>query len=192
MKFINITKAILYVALAVFIFVFQDRIMPFVGYLVGGVVGVYALEEFLVILFDKKETRKRSFLFDVITQLLISIVLMLSAGDIVKVCVIWGVWAILRESKEMTEAIDSIFKYGLGIINIAESVTIIILSFILILHPTEEHAHLHIILLGVELLLVIFFSFAEKVIDAITLKKKGTVLSKEGSDVKEDMDDPTL
>ena len=106
-----------------------------------------------------------------ITQLFIGTVLFLVSRDIIKVCLIWGVWSILRESKEMAEAIENIVKNRLGILNVIESVIVIILSFLLILEPNEEHVRLHVILLGIELITVVVFFFLELLRDR-TFKDK--------------------
>ena len=46
-----------------------------------------------------------------------------------------------------------------------ESIVVIVLSFVMILEPTEHHANLHAILLGVELITVVLFYFMENFID---------------------------
>ena len=93
--------------------------------------------------------------------LLIGIILFVVSYDIIKVCLVWGVWSILRESKEMAEAITKLSARKTEIINVVESVIIIALSFTMILEPNESHAYLHIILLGIELVIVVLFYFAE-------------------------------
>lgn len=185
MKFVNKSKAILYLCAALFIFIFHNALMPYIGYVVGGVVAVYAIEELLYIVIEKTAKEKREYLFDIIAQFLISAVLFCSSEDIERVCVIWGVWAILRESKEMTEAIGSLKISRFGWLNITESVVIIVLSFIMIIEPSVQHARLHAILLGVELILVIFFSDVETL-----MTKKAAV--KKGEDPVEEEKMPTI
>lgn len=161
MKKWQILKAVLYSALAVFIFVLNDLIMPYVGILVGGVVCLYAVEELAVYAAKKSLFSDAYHLFDGIAQLLIGVILFIVSSDIIKVCLVWGVWSILRESKEMAEAINRLSRRKSEIINIIESIVIIALSFLMILEPIEEHAHLHLILLGVELIVVVLFYCVE-------------------------------
>lgn len=161
MKIVRISKAVLYIAIATLIFILNSRIMPYVGYLVGGVITLYALEELFVILIEKDRSYGRAFLYDVVAQLLISALLFISANDISAVCIVWGVWSILRESREMTRAIAKLKVYRLGIISIAESVAVIFLSFLMVVHPDENHAFFHTILLGIELVLVVVFYYLE-------------------------------
>ena len=154
-------KAILYLALGSFIFIFNNAVMPYVGFLVGGIVFLYAVEE-LIVLPARKELFKSPYhLFDGIAQFLIGIILFLVSDDVIKVCLVWGVWSIIRESKEMAEAIDKLSKRKLSVINIIESVAVIALSFLMIIEPNESHAHLHVLLLGAELVIVVLFYFLE-------------------------------
>lgn len=161
MKQWQIIKAILYLVLATFIFIFQGEIMPWVGILVGGIVCLYAAEDLIVLICKKLFFQDSNHLFDDLAQLFIAIILFLVSSDIIKVCLVWGVWSILRECKDMAEAIDKFSKNRLQIINVIESVTIIVLSFLMILEPNEEHAGFHVILLGIELVVVVMFCFLE-------------------------------
>lgn len=146
---------------AVFIFIFSKALIPYVGFLVGAVVCMYALEELIVYAAKKILFSDPYHLFDSITQLIIGVILFIVSYDIIKVCLVWGVWSILRESKEMAEAITKLSARKTEIINVVESVIIIALSFTMILEPNESHAYLHIILLGIELVIVVLFYFAE-------------------------------
>ena len=161
MKKWQILKAVLYLALAICIFVLNDTVMPYVGILVGAVVCLYAAEEFAVCAAKKVLFSDAYHLFDGIAQLLIGIILFIVSDDIIKVCLVWGVWSILRESKEMAEAIKKLPTRKSEIINVIESVTIIALSFLMILEPNDDHAYLHMILLGVELVIVVLFYYIE-------------------------------
>lgn len=172
MKIWHLSKVILYLTLAILIFVFNNEIMPYVGILVGGVVCIYAAEELLIFAIKKELFNNPYHLFDGIAQLLIGAILFVVSSDIIKVCIVWGVWSILRESKELAEAIDQLSKYLSGIINIIESVVVIILSFFMIVHPDDAHARLHVFLLAAELIIVVLFYFMEVLRDKIILKRK--------------------
>ena len=167
----QIVKAVLYLTLAVFIFVLNKTIMPYVGVLVGAIVCLYAVEELAVYAVRKELFSDAYHSFDGITQLLIGIILFIVSGDIIKVCLVWGVWSILRESKEMAEAINKLSTRKSEIINVIESVTVIVLSFLMILEPNDDHAYLHMILLGVELVMVVLFYYIEVLGDKIAKRK---------------------
>ena len=182
MKKWQILKAVLYLTIAVFIFIFNKSVMLYVGFLVGGVVCLYSLEELAVYAFKRTLLSDPYHLFDGIAQLLIGIILFIVSNDIIKVCLIWGVWAILRESKEMAEAIKKIPVKKSEIINVAESVIVIALSFLMILEPNEAHAYLHVILLGAELVIVVLFYFAEVLSNKISKRNSKESDEKENSE----------
>lgn len=162
--------------------------MPYVGILVGAVVCIYAVEELIVAAAKRTLFQNPYLLSDGIVQLLVGAILFIVSSDIIKVCLVWGVWSILRESKEFAEAIKNISQKRLGIINAVESVVIILLSFLLVLEPNEEHARLHMFLLAAELAIVVFFYFAELLRNYI-VKKKGLC---EETKINEENDELTI
>ncbi|MBO4251407.1 MAG: hypothetical protein J5911_01960 [Clostridia bacterium] len=171
MKKWQIIKAILYFALSILIIIFNNEIMPYVGILVGAVVCLYALEELLIAAAKRTLFNNAYLLSDGTVQLLIGAILFIVSSDIIKVCLVWGVWSIIRESKEFAEAIKSIVAKRWGVINALESVVVVVLSFFLVLEPKEEHARLHLFLLAAELAIVVLFYIAEQVRDKIVAKK---------------------
>ena len=181
-------KAALYLLVAVSIFIFNQSVLPYVGYLVGSVVCLYAVEELIVSAVKKTFFSDKYRLFDGLVQILIGIILFLVSSDIIKVCLVWGVWSILRESKEMADAIEIISENRIVIINVVESVVVIVMSFFMILNPNERHAHLHVILLGIELLTVILFSFLETYFN----RKIKNSLEKEDNSDEDKIDEITI
>ena len=179
MKKWQIVKAILYISVAVLIFIFYDALMPYVGILVGGIVFLYATEELIFLSVKRKLFGSAYYLFDGIAQLLIGVILFLVSNDIIKVCLVWGVWAILRESKEMAEAIDKIPRNKLYVVNVIESVVVISLSFLMILEPNENHARLHVLLLAAELVIVVLFFALESLLFKQETDKNGEPSDKE-------------
>lgn len=83
--------------------------------------------------------------------------------------IIWGTWSILREGDEITECVVRMTHKRPAFISFIESVVVIILSIEMIVDPVEHHAHIHIILLGIELILEvifpIFYGFLDKQIE---------------------------
>lgn len=179
-------KAISYLIASILIFIFNRSIMPYVGIVVGAVVCIYAMEELIVAAAKRTLFDNPYLLSDGIVQLLIGAVLFLVSFDIFKVCLVWGVWSILRESKEFAEAVKNLSQKKLGIINVVESVVVVILSFFLVLEPNEEHARLHVFLLATELAIVVFFYFAEILRDFLA-KKKGQCDTNSFDDESEEM-----
>lgn len=160
MKWYKWMQFFLYILAAIAIFIFRHEFMGGVGYLVGGVVMVYSVEEFCVMLAQKKYAH----LAGSVIQGTIALLLILTADDLARVCVIWGVWSIIREGRELTEAILHLKTKRLAILDVAESVVVLVLSVFLVMEPGEHHAYAHLILLGIELILEVTFPLMEKLV----------------------------
>jgi hypothetical protein len=162
------TKSVLYVTAAVLIFIFHKTVMPYVAFLVGGVVMVYALDELAYLIAQKRFAD----VAESEIQIVLAVLLFLAHGDIVKVCIIWGVWSVIREGREMTHAFVHLKSHRLALVNVAESVVVIVLSCTMILEPGDHHAHVHVILLGIELILEIAFPLLESGIGRLLDRRK--------------------
>lgn len=157
MKYWYYLKAILYTIAGVLILVFNELIMKNVGIVVGSVVFLYGLNITIVSILKKRFFGENALVFDGIMLYLISLILFL-VEDIISVCLVWAVWSIMREGKEMSIAIREIIKKkSVELLNLIESVVIIAFSFIMVLNPNEEEAHFHVYILGIELLLEVIF-----------------------------------
>ena len=167
-KALKITKTILYIAAGILIFIFFRKMLPYAAFLVGGVVLIYALEELVFCILR----RQFAALAESLIQIVLAVLLFLSSGDLAKICVIWGVWGIIRESRELTHALVNIKKRRLAIWDIIESVVVISLSVTMILSPTEHHATAHLILLGIELILEVAFPWLEDLLQLRKAKKE--------------------
>ena len=153
----RIIKTVVYLVAAALLFIFHEGAMEIVPYLVGSVIFVYATETLAVAISTKKILTGHVTLFEFLIQILIGVILFLVAGDTVKVCVTWGIWSILRESKEITEAVNHLLRKKPGLLNAIESIIIIVMSFFMVLEPTEHHIHTHIFLLGAEFICNVLF-----------------------------------
>ena len=185
-KLLRWSKGILYIFAAVMIFLFHEEIIPHVAFLVGGVVLAYALEELIYLLAE----RHFADIAESLIQIVLAILLFLVHDDIIKICVIWGVWSIIREGREMTRALVHLKTKRLALVDIAESVTVTVLSAFLVLEPGHHHAKIHLILLGIELLLEILFPLLEKGLDRLlTRRKQSKSASQTKENAKETVDD---
>lgn len=163
-------KAAIYISAAILIFIFHETVMPGVAFLVGAVILAYAVEEFWLLIRE----RKYADLAGSLIQFVLAILLFIVHEEIVSVCIIWGVWSIIREGREMTHALAHIRVHRLALLNIAESVVVAFLSATMILEPGHHHAHTHVILLGIELILEILFPLAEEGLDRLIKRRKSS------------------
>ena len=173
MKNLKIIKTVLYMLGGVAVLILNNLIMErqFVGYLVGMVIAFYALDIVIVSVAEKRALGEDG-VFMALTHALLSVVLFLVADDIVKICLVWAVWSILREGKELSECIHRISHKKMGILNAVESIVIIVFSFTMILEPGEHHAHVHVIILGIELMLEVIFPIMNGFFDSYAERKK--------------------
>ena len=165
---LKITKAALYITAGILIFFLYEKLMPYVAFLVGGVVLVYALEE----LGFQIARRKYADIAGSLIQITLAILLFLAHSEIEKICVIWGVWSIIREGRELSHALSHIKTSVVAALNVLESVVVTVLSVTLVLTPGEHHAKVHLIILGVELILEILFPFLEELVQRKKTKKQ--------------------
>lgn len=167
-KALKITKAALYITAGILIFFLYEKMMPYVAFLVGGVVLAYALEE----LGFQIARRKFTDIAGSLIQIILAVLLFLSHDEIEKVCVIWGVWSIIREGRELSHALSHVKESAVAALNILESIAVTVLSVMLVLTPGEHHAKIHLIILGVELILEILFPFLEELVQRKKAKKQ--------------------
>ena len=173
MKPFGIIKSILYFLGGVLVLVLNGLIMEraYVGVVVGLVVLSYAVDS-LIFGIISKNLLTRVFIYTMITHVLLAVVLFIVVNNLTTVCLVWAVWTILREGNEIAESIHRIMKGKAGFINITESVVVIVFAFMMILEPTEHHAHVHIIILGIELLLEAVFPYLNIELDALLKKMR--------------------
>ena len=170
MKAYKIIKTIFYVALAIVIFIFHLEIKEYVQYLVGGIMLSYGLDFMLESIIGQKNPLKKKNITDAIIEILFGLFITIFVderfveveNELLKedatfrtICVIWGVWSILREGREIEENIERHEKklWGPFILNLVASIIVIVLSLMLVLDP--EHAGLHIIFLVIEVILLV-------------------------------------
>ena len=172
-KIYKFTKLVLFILMGVAILILNKQIMSNEGAILNGLVGaiiaIYGLEGIFLPVFTKKvKAEKIEMLNGGIDVLIAIIMIFLLEGhpyELRTVCILWSLWSIMREGVEIFD------KGFVGIrnhpitsaINIAESVVVIVFSIMLITahdaHELEHHAHAHVILLGIELIIEVIWVY---------------------------------
>ena len=172
-KIYKILKFVLFAIAGILIIVFNNAIMSNDGAILNGLVGfiiaVYGLEGVLLPIFTKKiKSEKIEMLNGGVNILIAIIMIFLLEGhpyELRTLCILWSLWSIMREGVEIFD------KGFLGIrnhpvtsvINFAESIIVIIFSIMLICakdeHELMHHAHAHVILLGIELIIEVMWVY---------------------------------
>ena len=170
-----LVKLIIYVALAICVFIFRELLVQNLKYFIGGLMTLYGVEEILFeIVFKDKHFWHKDKIYLGIIELAFGVALLcLDLHDnaeetLIRTCLIWATWSIVRESFEIKELVTEIKSWTLTIISGIESIAVIVLSVMLILNPGEEDAMIHMYLLLLELLLTPLIPL----LDEILLERK--------------------
>ena len=172
-KFYKLAKLILFVAMGILVLVFNEAIMAKEGALINGIVGcviaIYGLEGVILPLVRKQWKEKQVAILNGGINILIAVIMIFllenHPHELRIVCVIWSIWSIMREGEEIVEkGFEGIKEHPItSIINFAESIVVIVFSVMLICakdaHELEHHAHAHVILLGIELIIEVIWVY---------------------------------
>ncbi len=171
-KIYKLIKLILFIAMGVAILVRNKLIMNEKGIingLVGAIIAIYGLEGILLPIFTKKIKAERVEMLNGAINVLIAVIMIFllegHPDELRIVCVLWCVWSIMREGVEIYEkVIEGLRNHPItSTINLAESIIVIVFSIMLITakdaHELEHHAHAHVILLGIELIIEVIWVY---------------------------------
>ena len=188
-KIYKIVKLVLFVTMGVLVLVFNKAIMNEEGAilngLVGSVIAIYGLEGVILPIATRKVKQERVEMLNGTINVLIAIVMIFllekHPEELRIVCVLWSVWSIMREGVEIFDkGFVEIRNHPVtSMINFAESFIVIFFSIELICaknsHELEHHAHSHVILLGIELIIEVVWiylgDFESKIIKRIRRKR---------------------
>jgi len=171
MKIWKWIKLFFYITIGVLIIVFNSFVLEHVQYVVGGVIFIHALEEMIIAICKKEIMSESTKFYSDIVLILLSILIMVVIRDNIEyTLIIWGVWSILDEGDHLRECALRIRHKRPAFLHLAEIIAVIVLSSIMIIEPLEHHAHIHVYLLGIEMILEVVFMFSYKRLDAFMLK----------------------
>ncbi|MBP5342726.1 hypothetical protein J6Y73_02230 [bacterium] len=186
MKIYKPLKFAFYLLLGVLVLIFNEPLLEYVPYLVGSVMLLYGIEDSILKLALKEFKEEIGKSLDNLLIIMLGIILFFlnKPEQFAVVCIIWSTWSILREEWEIKEkAIENSKSLIISIVNVIESIVVIIFSVMLIFNPTEHHAHAHIILLGIELILEVLFPLLDDIFGKVF--KKSELLEKVQNKEKE-------
>ena len=172
-KIYKLTKLILFVLAGIAILILNEQIMSNEGAIINGLVGaiiaVYGLEGIILPIATKKMKQERIEMLNGGVNILIAIIMIFLIEnhpyELRTVCILWSLWSIMREGVEIFDkGVIGIRNHPVtSIINFAESVVVIVFSIMLIcakdFHELEHHAHAHVILLGIELIIEVIWVY---------------------------------
>lgn len=171
MKIYQFIRTIVYTLLGLAFVVFAEQMMFGEGKLLPVIVSfnmlLVGVEGLTIILISKKVKKDMldfvSHIISIVLGLIVLCVLSFLNEPIVMVCYFWGAWAIFREVLEVIHLFKHAKHYPVcTVLNLIESIVIVIFSILLILEPGEHHALTHVVILGVELLLEVIWKYLYK------------------------------
>ena len=155
----QIFKTIYFTILGILVFIFNNYLTNHAYILVSMIMLLYGIEDIVERLIRKVNKKNISRLSSNILIITLGIICLFlkRETDFVPLCIIWATWAILREEWELEDVINLFHNKVIMGLNIMESLAVIVISIVFIFSPTIEHIRVHVILLGVELILEVFF-----------------------------------
>ncbi|MBQ7152323.1 MAG: hypothetical protein IJR83_00080 [Clostridia bacterium] len=172
MKVLAYVKFFIFILSGLAILIFHEACLPYTSRIVGLVMIAFATED-IVKSVREGIIKARTSLFEALVVLVLAALMIFAVHDNMETyLVIWGTWSILREGEEITLCIHRISRKKLAYLSLAESLFVIVLSLLLIIHPDEEHVILHLYILGVELILEVFFPIFYTLLDRWIEKRK--------------------
>ena len=165
-KFIKAFKLVLFIAWGILVFIFKDKIAEHseehfrLALLVACLMFAYSIFDIFDMIEKKKTFAAHTSFFNCLIQIVFGIIILadpLIRENYATVCIIWAVWSICREGQELAEDLERFKEHIPAYLNVIESIIVLVLSFMLIANPHPEHAELHLILLGFELILGVLF-----------------------------------
>jgi len=187
-KTYRLIKLFIFVVAGILIFVFNKQLMSSSGAILNGLVGTvmfyYGIEGILIPVFTKKVKKEALRVLNGSINILFAVIMIFvlegNTEELRIVCVLWAVWSIMREGQEIVEKVFNRIKRHpvTSIINLLESLTIIFFSIEMIIaktpHELEHHAHVHLILLGVELIIEVLWEYFDE-LEERYIKKRNRV-----------------
>lgn len=159
MKIYNYIKFVIFIALAVLLCIYHYEALDSIKYIVSSLMMFFGLEGVVLsIVKNKKKCLRDIWLTLGAAEFLIGITVILGVNgddEFVTVCIVWAVWTILREAVELHEIAKGEVRGLSALISGVESIVAIVFSVMLIITPVPHHAHTHVILLIVELIVTV-------------------------------------
>lgn len=172
-KIYKFTKLVVFVILGILLLVFNEKLMENGGAILNGVVGtviaLYGLEGIILPIATKQVKKEQLEMLAGGINLLIALIMIFLLEnhpyELRTMCVMWSLWSIMREGEEIFDkGFIGIKKHPItSAINFAESIVVIVFSVMLICakdeHELMHHAHAHVILLGIELIIEVIWVY---------------------------------
>ena len=153
-----VMRAIVYGLLGLYIFFAGEKAVGCLHIVIGLVIFIESLEEFIYELVKKSFLEHEHTLYHPLAFMIIAAVIFFSGDNSIGyLCIIWGVVAIVDSCKELNEALYQKAK-GIHALKFVRSIIAIVFAVLLVIDPFE-HVKFHMYLLAVEYMLECILMF---------------------------------
>lgn len=164
MKTYNFIQVLVYFIFGIFILIFNKLCLEHIPLIISIVMLLDATDD--IIVWSKQGIIKEGTrFFNALVLIILAIILLLVHNEFERCLIIFAVWMILKEGNEITHCIQRMLRQKPAILDLLESIFIVVMSILLIANPNEHHAYIHIFILGAELVSELLFYFLYNYLD---------------------------
>ncbi|MBE5756782.1 MAG: hypothetical protein E7342_03165 [Clostridiales bacterium] len=144
--------------------IFYQQIMHVFSYVAGGLMGFFALCALIASFLKVTKKEKKPFLVAAfLVAVILSVLFVIEREEsITIIAVIWGVYGLLKGGKEVAKVVEEIQEKRSFISSLIQAIFTLTISTILLLEPIAHHVERHIILLGLEFIIIPLISLDNK------------------------------
>ncbi len=167
------SKVIVYTVLGIIILIFQNNLLNYLKFFVAIPTLALSIEEFVFFVIEKNYTKEMNDFGSIVIKIVLSIVLLfVDYEEIIIICVLWGIMVIITATTDLSKAVHLFIEnYRIAsVLEAIQSIVQIFLSVLLIIDPIE-HVSLHIIVLGIEMLLLALKSVIKYIYNNVIEKR---------------------
>ena len=152
MKYYRFIKLALFLVVGVLIGVYHTFMVENLKYTLPTIMIFYGVEAIaFAIYYSRKKCYLEYRLYWGHVEILLGLLVLTNVEDFSTICIVWAIWAILREAWETKVAVSNLTDLVPSIIELTAGLANVIFSILMIMNPNEHHATIHLYLLIVEL-----------------------------------------
>ena len=152
MKYFRFIKLAIYLTIGVILGIYHVFMIEHLRYALPTIMILYGVEALcFAIYYHRKKCYFEQRFYWGLVEILLAVVTMTCVKEFSTVCIVWAIWAILREANEIREAVSELSNLIPSIVELATGIINIVFSVLMIITPTPEHATIHLYLLIIEL-----------------------------------------
>ena len=152
MKYFRFIKLAIYLTIGVILGIYHVFMIEHLRFALPTIMILYGVEALcFAIYYHRKKCYLEQRFYWGLVEILLAVVTMTCVKEFSTVCIVWAIWAILREANEIREAVSELSNLIPSIVELATGIINIVFSVLMIITPTPEHATIHLYLLIIEL-----------------------------------------